>query len=73
MFSAAQIMRRELVEQMQCLCLTVQDIGARMDGKIAEEGLKSQEENRILKTEVCARIDEGSRGRRVPGNWYRMI
>ena len=29
-----------------------------MDGNIAEEGLKRQEENRILKTEMRARIDE---------------
>ena len=30
-----------------------------MDGKIAEESLKRREENRILKTEMCARIHEG--------------
>ena len=59
MFSAVEVMQTELVEQMQCLCLTVQDMGVRMDGKFAEEDLKRQEENRILKTEVCARIDEG--------------
>ena len=58
MFSAADIMHRKLLEQMQCMCEKVQDMGARMDVKIAEEGLKRQEENRILKTEMCAWIDE---------------
>ena len=32
---------------------------AKMDGKCAEEDLKRQEENLILRTEMCARLDEG--------------
>ena len=37
--SAADIMHRKLLDQMLCLCVTVQNMGARMDGKFAEEGL----------------------------------
>ena len=37
MLSAADIVHRKLLEQMQCLCVTVQDMGARMDGRLVEE------------------------------------
>ena len=44
-----------------------------MDGRIEEEGLKKQEENKILKTGMCARIDEWlKKKRKVPDEWYRM-
>ena len=54
---------------IQCLCDTVKDMGARMDGRFAEEAQKRQQENQILKTEVreeallmktelCTRKDE---------------
>ena len=56
MLSAADIIQK-LLEQMQCLCVTVQDMGSRMDGRCAEDQ-KRKEENLLLKTEMCARIDE---------------
>ena len=60
--SAADIMHRKLLDQMQYLCVTVQkNMGAQMDGNFAEEGLKRQEENLVLKTEMCARKEEGLR------------
>ena len=39
MFGPTDIMHSKLLE-MQVLCLTVQDVGARMDGRFAEEGQK---------------------------------
>ena len=56
--SAADIVHKRLLEQMECLCRAVQDMGDRMEGNIAHEGLKRQEENQKLE-EMCVRIDEG--------------
>ena len=55
MLSAPDILHRKLLEQMQVLCVIVQDVGTRMDWRFAEEGQKRQQENQSL----CARIDEG--------------
>ena len=40
MFSATEIMWKQLLHQRQCLCVIVQEMGARMEGKFAEEGKK---------------------------------
>ena len=37
--SAADVMHRRLLEQVQCFCATVHNIGDRMEGKFAEESL----------------------------------
>ena len=69
MFSATEIIQRQLRHQMQCLCVTVQNKGARMEGRFAEENQKRQQENlslkteiqqenQLLKTEMCAGMDE---------------
>ena len=50
--SAADIMHIRLLEQMQCSCATVKNMGDRMEGQIVEEGLRRQEENQKLKTET---------------------
>ena len=84
MFSATEIMQTQLLHQMQCSCVTVQDVGARMEGRFAEKEQKRrqqnlprkteiQKENQLLKTEMCARMDEGlKKRRRTPDTWYRM-
>ena len=70
MFSATEIMQKQLLHQMQCLCVSVQDMRARMEGRFAEEGQKRrqenlllkteiQQENQLLKTEMCTRMDAG--------------
>ena len=73
--SAADIMHRRLLKQMQCFCTTVQNMGDRMEGKFAEDGLGRQEENQKLNTEMCARMDEGrtQKMRKVPESWCTMI
>ena len=60
-------------------------MGARMDGRFAEEGQKRQQEKLILETEIqqehllqrtemCTRMDEGpKKRRRMPDTWCRMI
>ena len=64
--SAADVMHRRLLEQVQCLCATVHNIGDRMEGKFAEESFRRQEENQKLKTEKSARIDEGLKNEESP-------
>ena len=56
--SASDIMHRRLLEQMECLCRTVQNMEDRMEGKISHAGLRRQEDNQKLK-EMCVRMDEG--------------
>ena len=42
-----------------------------MERKIAHEGLTRREENQKLKDEMCVRMDEGSKLKKVPGNWLQ--
>ena len=58
MLSAADVMHRKVLEQMQCFCVIVQVMVGRMDGRFAE-GQKNSKRICYLKTEMCARIDEG--------------
>ena len=83
--SATEIMLSQLMKRMQCLCDTVKDMGARMDGGFVEESQKRQQENLLLKTEIqqetlslitemCTRMDEGlKKSGRTPSKWYRRI
>ena len=52
MFSATEIIQKQLRHQMQCFCVTVQKMEARMEGKFAEENQKRQQEHLSLKTEI---------------------
>ena len=47
-------MHRRLLEQMQCLRTTVQNVVDTMEGNV----LEGKRRNRNSKTEMCARIDE---------------
>ena len=72
------------MKRMQCLCDTVKDMGARMDGGFVEESQKRQQENLLLKkeikqetlslkTEICIRMMKDSEEKGTPSKWYRMI
>ena len=50
----------------------VQNMRERMEGKIAPEGLRRQEDNQKLKEEMSEWM-KGSNMTKVPGNWCRMI
>ena len=67
------ITHQKLLEQMQWSCRTVQDTGNRMEGKIEHEGLERLQENQKLKEKMRERMDEGSKMKRVPENWCRVI
>ena len=65
--SAADILHKTLLEQMECLCRTVQNMGDRMEGTIAHEGLRRQQDNQKLKEEMCVRMDEGFKNEECAG------
>ena len=45
---------KQLLQQMQSLCDTVKDLGARMDGRFAEEDQKRQPENLVQRKDQTA-------------------
>ena len=71
--SAADVMHKRLLEQLECLDRTVHDVANRMEGKIAHESLKRLEQNQELKEKCVSEWMKGSKMKKVQENWCRMI
>ena len=62
---AADTMHKRLLEQMEWLCRSEQDVGNRMESKIEHEGLKRHQENQKLNEEMYDRMDEGFKNEEI--------